>query len=114
MPRPAYNIMDDKELYTELVAKLSKDFSLEGSSLPVAADLTVIKEFLINRIKELMSRDFERFLNSLYRIDVSESKVQDILHAKDKTTIPDKLADLVIERQLLRLKTQLMYKQGKL
>ncbi len=114
MPRPNYLIMEDKELYTALVAKLSKDFSLEGSSLPVAADLSVIRKFLIERIKELMSRDFERFLNSLYRIDVSESKVQEVLHSKDKTTVTEKLADLIIERQMLRLKTQFLYKQGKL
>lgn len=106
--------MDNKELYTALIAKLSKDFSLEGGSLPVAADLTLIKEFLVKRINELMSRDYERFLNSLYRIDVSESKVQNILHSKDKTTVTEKLADLIIERQMLRLKTQFLYKQGKL
>lgn len=106
--------MEEKELYSALVAKLSKDFSLESSSLPVAADLSVIKEFLIGRIKELMSRDYERFLNSLYRIDVSESRVQEVLHSKDKTTVTEKLADLIIERQLLRLKTQMLYKQGKL
>ncbi|NMB83471.1 MAG: hypothetical protein GYA14_16805 [Ignavibacteria bacterium] len=106
--------MEEKELYSALVAKLSKDFSLESSSLPVVADLSVIKEFLIGRIKELMSRDYERFLNSLYRIDVSESRVQEVLHSKDKTTVTEKLADLIIERQLLRLKTQMLYKQGKL
>ena len=106
--------MDEKELYTALIAKLSKDFSLEGSSLPVIANLALIKEFLVKRINELMSRDYERFLNSLYRIDVSESKVQEILHSKDKTTVTEKLADLIIERQMLRLKTQFLYKQGKL
>ena len=106
--------MDEKELYTALIAKLSKDFSLEGSFLPVSADLALIKEFLVKRINELMSRDYERFLNRLYRIDVSESKVQEILHSKDKTTVTEKLADLIIERQMLRLKTQVLYKQGKL
>jgi len=106
--------MDEKELYTALIAKLSKDFSLEGSSLPVAANLALIKEFLVKRINELMSRDYERLLNSLYRIDVSESKVQEILHSKDKTTVTEKLADLIIERQMLRLRTQFLYKQGKL
>lgn len=106
--------MEEKELYSALITKLAKDFSLEGSSLPVAADLTLIKEFLIQRISELMSRDYERFLNSLYRIDVSESKVQKILHSKDKTTVTEKLADLIIERQMMRLKTQFLYKLGKL
>lgn len=106
--------MEEKELYTALIAKLSKDFSIEGSSLPVTADLSVIRDFLIKRIGILMSRDYDRFLNSLYRIDVSESKVQEILHSRDKTIITERIADLIIERQMLRLKTQLLYKHGKL
>jgi hypothetical protein len=107
--------MEEKELYPSLLEKLSKDFSLEkGESLPVAVDLSAIRKYLIERLKEMMSYDYERFLNSLYRIDVSESKVQAILHSKDKFSVTEKLADLIIERQLLRIKTQLLYKQGKL
>jgi len=36
------------------------------------------------------------------------------LNSKDRTLIPEKLADLIIDRQLLRIKTQLLYKEGKL
>lgn len=106
------NKMSDQNLYSILLEKLSKDFSLEGSSLPIHANLSIIREHLIKRIKEFMSYDFDRFLNSLYRIDVNEDKVHKILYEKDKTVIPEKLADLIIERQLLRIKTQLMYKKG--
>ena len=106
--------MNDKELYPSLVEKLYKDFSLAKDSLPTVTDLPMIREHLIAKVSELMSRDYERFITNLYRIDVSESKVREILHSKDRTTIPEKLADLIIERQLLRIKTQMLYREGKL
>jgi len=106
--------MEEQELYPSLLEKLSKDFALEKESLPAIADLTMIRNHLIQRVTELMAQDYDRFLNSLYRIDVNESKVHEILFSKDKTRIPEKLADLIIERQLIRVKTQLLYKQGKL
>jgi hypothetical protein len=96
-----------------LVEKLHKDFSLADNSLPVVNDLPLIREHLIKKVTELISRDYDRFLNNLYRIDVNEKKVSEILHSKDRITIPEKLADLIIERQLLRVKTQMLYREGK-
>ncbi|MBI1938705.1 MAG: hypothetical protein HYS25_11360 [Ignavibacteriales bacterium] len=104
----------ENQLYTALLQKLSQDFSLEENSLPVEADMNLIREHLIERIKELMSRNYERFLNSLYRIDLSEANVHEVLHSKDKLSIPSQLADLIIERQLQRIKTQILYREGKL
>ncbi len=106
--------MNEQELYPSLLEKLSKDFSLESESLPAQIDMTLIRDHLIKKVAELMMRNYDRFLNSLYRIDVDESKVHEILLLKDKTLIPEKLADLIIQRQLIRVKTQLLYKQGKL
>ena len=105
--------MNEQELYPSLVEKLNKDFSLAKDSLPAVNDLSLIREHLINKVTELISRDYDRFLTNLYRIDVNETKVSQILHAKDRTTIPEKLADLIIERQLLRVKTQMLYREGK-
>ncbi|MCX6169705.1 MAG: hypothetical protein NTX65_10200 [Ignavibacteriales bacterium] len=107
-----YN-MTEQELYPSLVEKLNKDFSLAGNSLPALDNLSLIREHLIKKVTELISRDYDRFLNNLYRIDVNEKKVSEILHSKDRTTIPEKLADLIIERQLLRVKTQMLYREGK-
>jgi hypothetical protein len=106
--------MNESELYLPLIEKLNKDFSLQKESLPAQTDLNLIRNHLIERVKELMSRDYDRFLNSLYRIDVNESKVREALHSKDRSIIPELLADIIIERQLLRVKTQILYKQGKL
>ncbi len=106
--------MEEQELYSPLLEKLANDYSLEKNLFPAQLNLSLIREHLIKRVSELMAHDFDRFINSLYRIDVNESKVHDILYSKDKTVIPGKLADLIIERQLERIKTQILYKQGKL
>ena len=105
--------MNENELYPSLVEKLHKDFSLEKDSLPAVNDLALIREHLINKVTELISRDYDRFINNLYRIDVNEKKVSEILHTKDRTTIPERLADLIIERQIMRVKTQMLYREGK-
>ncbi|MCX7876464.1 MAG: hypothetical protein N2321_09905 [Melioribacteraceae bacterium] len=103
----------EPELFPSLIEKLNNDFSLDKNSLPTKVDFEALKKFFTEKVRQLMSSNYERFLNSLYRIDVDEKKLNEILHSKDKTTIPEKLAELIIERQLLRVKTQLLYKQSK-
>lgn len=108
--------MKNKELIQPLIEKLYKDFSIDKNNLPVkkdyAEELKIIREFLAKRITVLMDKNQERFFNTLYRIDVDENKVTQVLN--NSSNVPDDLADLIIERQLQRLKTQLLYKQGKL
>lgn len=106
--------MNNKATYSLLISKLKKDLCLPDENLPEVSDYNFIKEYLTEKIKELMSKSYERFIINLYRIDVDENKVHEILHSKDKTSIPEKFADLIIERQLLRIKTQIMYKKGEL
>jgi hypothetical protein len=106
--------MDEKELLPPLAEKLQKDFSLENNTLPALESVQIIREHLVKKVTELMGKNFKMFLNSLYRIDIDESKVSEVLNTKDKTTIPEKLADLIIERQIQRVKTQILYRQGKL
>jgi hypothetical protein len=109
-----YNNMNEKELLPSLAERLQKDFSLEKNSLPALDNISIIREHLIKKVTELMGKNFKLFLNSLYRIDIDEIKVNEAISSKDKTTIPEKLADLIIERQLLRVRTQMLYRQGKL
>lgn len=108
--------MNNEELIKPLIEKLYNDFSIDKANLPVkkdyAEELKIIKEFLSKRIAELMIKNQERFFNTLYRIDVKENKVAQVLNTSKNP--PDDLADLIIERQIQRLKTQMLYKQGKL
>ena len=108
--------MNNNELIQPLIDKLAKDFSIDTGNLPAkkhyAEELRIIKEFLSRRITELMAKNQERFFNTLYRIDVNESKVAQVMNTSEN--VSDDLADLIIERQLLRIRTQILYKQGKL
>lgn len=106
--------MNDSEILPKLIDKLEKDYSLERNTLPAVNDLSAIREHLKKRILQLLAGDYQKFVNSLYMLDVNEKKVSEIMSAKNKIEIPDKLTDLIIERQLQRIKTQLLYKSGNL
>ena len=106
--------MNDQEILPKLIDKLEKDYSLEKNTLPALSDLSAIREHLKKRIIQLLAGDYQKFVNSLYMLDVNERKVSEIMSAKNRIEIPDKLADLIIERQLQRIKTQILYKSGNL
>ncbi len=112
------SIMVDKELLPEVLSKSAKDFStnkIEISSEETGIEsYDLLKEYLAQKVAELMDNDFERFLNSLYRIDINERKIKEVLIDKNILSIPEKIADLIIERQIERIKYQRMYKEGKL
>lgn len=110
--------MEEKELYPAVLKKVSKDFSTFKTKIEVAEDyskdMEVMKSHLSKKVAEMMEKDFERFLNNMYRIDVSEIKVKKILNESPLGTVSDQLAELIIERQLQRIKTQRLYKEGKI
>ncbi|KAB2846209.1 MAG: hypothetical protein F9K45_02340 [Melioribacteraceae bacterium] len=110
--------MEDHELYPAVLEKVSRDFSTNRTQIEIAEDFSkdieALKEHLSKKVAEMMEKDFDRFLNNMYRIDVSEIKVRTVLKESPFVTIPEKLAELIIERQLQRIKTQRLYKEGKL
>jgi hypothetical protein len=108
------NNVEENQLYPELIANLEKDFAFKKQLMPSQNDLAIIRQHLINRVKQLMANDYQKFLNSLYQIDVNEKKVREIIHSKNKITVPEKLTDLIIERQLQRVKTQILYRNSKM
>lgn len=65
-----------------------------------------IREQLIVLINELINKDFQALIQLLYRIDVDEKKIR---HSLDENTYSDSaaiLADLIIERQLQKIKSK--------
>lgn len=110
--------MEEKEIYPAVLKKISNDFSTNRTSIEIleeySKDLDALKLHLSKKIEEMMEKDFDRFLNNLYRIDVSEAKVKRVLNEAPFESIPSHLADLIIERQVQRIETQRLYKEGKL
>ncbi|GJQ63063.1 MAG: hypothetical protein SCALA702_21160 [Melioribacteraceae bacterium] len=110
--------MENDKLLPALFELLNKDFAVARRDLPEKRDynreLEELRKFLSERVAILMSEDFDRFVNSLYRIDIPENKIRKVFNDKSNPDLSGKIADLIIERQLQRAKTRLLYKEGKL
>lgn len=66
-----------------------------------------LEKFLTKQISYLLDHNFNRLLNALYRIDIAESDVKQILSGDD---LANKLAKKVIEREKQKVLTRLKYR----
>jgi hypothetical protein len=106
--------MDENE---HLAGLINKDLGNleEKMMIPVnGIDRQVIREKLALLIAHLMESDFEKLCQAMYRLDVSESRFDRVMNDKPLAEIPYAIADLVIEREMQKVRTRLMYKKGEL
>ena len=87
----------------EFPKTLFDSFELDQHHLPDTSNeeekFRAFRQLLIHRIDELIHRDFEKLKWILYRIDVSEKKLNESLMntEADAATV---MADLIIQRQI--------------
>lgn len=67
-------------------------------------------QFLTRQIQYLLDHDFAHLINSLYRIDLPEGKVEKILKFSEPDKIASNLAKSVIERENQKIKTRMRYR----
>lgn len=81
---------------------------LESEQLVKIPSLTpeALRELLLRQVNYLLERDFERLLQSLYRIDVPEQKFRESLVSQDPA---GQITDLILQRELLKVKTRRWY-----
>ena len=101
----------DKALKMENEDSLIRDLKKE-LPIPFAEKISLheIKEILAEHINGLINDHFDELVGLLYRIDVNENKLRRLLtdHTeKDAATI---IAELIIERQLQKIKTRNTFK----
>ena len=88
-------------------------FEIDETLLPALAaeeeKFRALRELLIRRIEELAEKDMQKLLWILYRIDVSEKKLNETL----KQTPPEKfaavMADMIIARQVEKAESRKKY-----
>lgn len=96
---------------------INKDFDTQDEGMVIRGknpDLSYLHEKLTHIITHLLQHDFEKLCNAMYRLDVSERKFQEVLTGTDAPLIGSKLADLVIEREMQKVKTREMYRKKEL
>ena len=75
-------------------------------SLPDTLSLEELRQKLVLHINHLINHDFEKLIFYLYRIDVNESKMKQLLAQKEGENAARLIADLIIERQLQKRKSR--------
>ncbi len=104
------NLIETIDIISEQFDIIEKGFisGLVQSDYSIALD--GMKDLLAEKIKDLMSNNFEKLSNILYRIDVNPVKVNEIFSSFRSNEIPTELARLIIERQLGKVKTRNFYR----
>lgn len=97
---------------------VSKDFvKNDYFSLIPNNDFERLEEFrvyLTEKMKDLLDNNFNLLINTLYRIDISEKKLSGLFASKNKESIPERLAELIIERQIQKINFRKRYREGEL
>jgi len=102
-----------KENIALLKKAVSSDFKKFKEFTPLSEeDINTIDEFrkyLSEKLSELMKKNFDGVLEILYRIDIDENKVKNVIQSKNNYKA-DLLAELIMERQLQKIETRQKYK----
>ena len=86
-----------------IIPLLNKELSLELSE---KLRMNELEEQLSNYINHLINTDFEKLVYYLYRIDVNETKMKQLLQQQDGEDAAQLIAQLIINRQLQKIKSR--------
>jgi len=86
----------------EIKSVIKKEFQVEIQG----HDLDSIKFNLVEKINELILSDFQKLVNILYRIDVSEAKLKQLLNEPAEQDAATIIASLIIERQQEKIRSR--------
>lgn len=73
-----------------------------------------VLEVLIASIAEMLDKEPNLLLSSMYRMDIDERKILQILNTHSENDIPTEFAKLVLERQRVALQTRTKFPQKKI
>lgn len=74
-------------------------------------DYSSAKQMVIQKINDLIQNDFQRLVSILYTIDVSEKKLKQLLKENTSTDAAVIITELMIERQLQKIRSRQEYKK---
>jgi hypothetical protein len=90
--------MKDERVINEVSKELG--ISLKEKDYPLG------KQLLADKINELVNTQFQKLVSILYRMDVSETKLKQLLSDNPGTDAGQLIADLMIERQKEKIRSR--------
>jgi len=82
-----------------------------GIAIPYSASLDDLKNVLAEKFNDLINTDFNHLVQLLYRIDINEEKLKQVLKQIEGQDTAALLADLTIERQLQKIRSREDYRK---
>ena len=97
--------------------KAEKSFQLIRNTFPIGDDFDPSMDHpfdhlhakLTEIVKHLLDREFNQLLMILYRIDVSEEKVKNILELSPPDSLASDLAQAILDRQRQKVELRMKY-----
>jgi hypothetical protein len=77
-----------------------------GISIPSTVNADELRLHLSDYINFLIQSDFQRLVQLLYRIDISENRLKELLKKNEGRDAAPLIADMIIERQLQKIKSR--------
>jgi len=104
-------MMDEVTLAQRSYQLVRKDFRLEEELSFEGIDNAFdrLEDYLTKQVNYFLDHDLNRLLNALYRIDISEEKVKQLLHQSNQGMIATNLSRAIIEREKQKVITRLKY-----
>lgn len=93
-----------------IIASVNKDFAL---TLPDTLTDDALRAQLAVHINELILYRFDHLVQLLYRMDVSEKKLKQLLQDHRGTDAGDLIAGLVLEREQQKINSRQQFRQSR-
>ena len=97
------------QIVTNLIPAIQQSMDID---LPEDISYEQLKEKLSHHVNQLIQFDFKKLVTVLYRIDVNEEKLKFMLEGNANKDASSIIADLIIERQIQKIKFRQQFSQG--
>lgn len=100
-------IVHQNNLYQNLINQLNKDLGMVNLSEKFNSDISPdeLKEGLLKLLQNLIEKNYEQYLNLIYRIDVSERDLR-LLTTNNLSEDLENLTFLILKREFQKVWTQ--------
>lgn len=104
----------EPDLAREAAALLTRQFDIDEDAAyslqTTGMTMEDLRRFVTEQVRKLLSDNPALLMSILYRIDVAEADVQNILDYSEPSQIPVEVADLLIERQIQKIRIRRAYR----
>jgi hypothetical protein len=110
--------MEENSVISATIESLSRDFTIAKDTPLLNSDdlgrIHLLRNILAERLNEMLQNNFEKLRFYLYRIDIPEETVARLYTETNRSDLHFKLADLIIEREMQKVRTRLAYEESRM